>query len=614
MSYSILKNYIFLLLTLSIVSNAHSQKIDFNKNIVHLKDSGNFHKLIGLFKGKPNPLIDSTAIAINRYIKSVSNYTGKTIQSIQIEQRHFGYDVNKPLGDKQNNFIHLADQLHDKTNLNTIRKNIFFKVKDTLNPLIIAYNEKWLRDIGYLQDARILAYPNIEDSNKVDIFIITKDIFPIGLLLNYKGPKAFETKINTENLQDKGNAISISQNYDYARDKKLGWGLDYIGRNIMGSFMDIQAGAQSHAPNYANGMASATNIYVQGNKPLLHPLDKWTGGFNFQNTLNNKSYPIWNDSLYQSTLNYQLKLWDAYAGFQLLSRKIYYNIDHPRYLLQFRYLNKFFLERPSNYLNQIDKDYQNIEAYFTSLTIFKQKIIRTQYLYGFGRNEDLPTGKSIVITAGHYKREGQAIPYLGFQFSKYRLLKNEHYRLIKINAGSSYFENQLQDCRFLASIEQISKIHYLESGYRYRHMIHLSFAETLKNKFNEALLINSIYGIPQLHKERIRGGTRIAANWESIWYNSRTFLGFKKAPFVFANLTYIRTVGDPIKNGDIYSAMGGGIRVRNENLILGTIELKGYYFPRTNLQLSPWNLSLITNIRFKYSSSITEKPDFVTIN
>jgi hypothetical protein len=66
--------------------------------------------------------------------------------------------------------------------------------------------------------------------------------------------------------------------------------------------------------------------------------------------------------------------------------------------------------------------------------------------------------------------------------------------------------------------------------------------------------------------------------------------------------------------GDIYTAIGSGIRVRNENLIFGTIELKSYYFPRTQYQLSPWNISLSTNFRFKYNSSILTKPDFVEIN
>ena len=82
----------------------------------------------------------------------------------------------------------------------------------------------------------------------------------------------------------------------------------------------------------------------------------------------------------------------------------------------------------------------------------------------------------------------------------------------------------------------------------------------------------------------------------------------------FIKGTYLRTVGDPIQTGDIYTSMGTGIRVRNENLIFGTIELKGFYFPRTNLQVSPWNLSLLTNIRYKYNSSIIFKPDFVQIN
>jgi hypothetical protein len=347
---------------------------------------------------------------------------------------------------------------------------------------------------------------------------------------------------------------------------------------------------------------------------LLHPLDRWIYGFEIRQEKNRNAYNTWSDSLYKNALQYHLKHFDANIGYQLFIKNRIYQNDNLRYFLQMRYLENDFITRPIQYLEQIDRNYQSIQAYFGSITLFKQKIIRTQYLYGFGRNEDLPTGKSLMITTGHYNREGQSLPYLGIQLESYKLLKNENFRHAKLNLGSSYIDQQIQDFRFLASLESISKIHYLESGYRYRQILNLSFAQTLKNKFNEALLINSIYGIPQLNKERIKGGTRITANWESIWYNSRTFYGFKKAPFVFANLTYIRTVSEPIKNGDIYSALGAGIRVRNENLILGTIELKGFYFPRTNLQMSPFNISLMANIRFKYNSSLIEKPDFVAIN
>lgn len=609
MKHSILS--ILLLCTL-IVSNA--QNIRFKKDITELGDSSRVQKIINLLKGTPNPLIDSANLVINRYIQSIGSLEGKLIHSINIEQRHFGTDVDKPTVIKNNQFTEFANKLHDKTNSKTIQKNLFIKVGDTLSPLIVAYNEKWLRDLGFIQDARILAYPNKEDTNKVDVFIVTKDVFPIGGYFNLQETNKYALNLNVENINDIGNEFSISQNYDQKRKTVAGWGFDYITRNIAGSFLDIKTGAESYAPNYANKMASASYIFVTGNKPLLHPLDRWTYGFDIHQEKNRNAYNNWTDSLYTNTLQYQLKHFDANIGYQLFIKNKIYNNNHLSYFVQLRYLENDFTLRPIQYQSQIDRNYQSIQAYFGSLTLFKQKIIRTQYLYGFGRNEDLPTGKSLMVTTGHYNREGQSLPYLGLQLESYKLLQNESFRHAKLNLGSSYYETQLQDFRFLASVENISKIHYLKSGYRYRQVINLSFAQTLKNKFNEALLINSIYGIPQLNKERIKGGTRITANWESIWYNSRTFYGFKKAPFVFANLTYIRTVSEPIKNGDIYSAVGAGIRVRNENLILGTIELKGFYFPRTNLQLSPFNLSLIANIRFKYNSSIIEKPDFVAIN
>ena len=139
-------------------------------------------------------------------------------------------------------------------------------------------------------------------------------------------------------------------------------------------------------------------------------------------------------------------------------------------------------------------------------------------------------------------------------------------------------------------------------------------AQTLQNKYNEALLIYSNYGIPQLNKEQIKGGTRISGNWESVLYSAKTIYGFKSSPFVFANLTYIRAIDEVKKNGGVFTAVGTGTRIRNENLIFGTIEFKCFYLPRTDLQVSPWNFSFITNLKYKYNSTIIQKPDFVEIN
>ena len=601
------------LVCLHVLTYAQIRNIE--KNIALSKDSNLLNTIIKKFKGKPNPLIDSTFITLNKYAQQVALYEGKKIRSITIEQKHFGASVVNPNKIKVDALTKFADNLHNKTNEKIIRKNLFIHEQEILDPLVIAYNEKWLRDLPYIQDARILASLSSIDTNEVNLYIITKDIFPFGGSFNIRNADSYNATLSTDNANDKGNAFTLIHNFDKNREINTGWGFDYTHRNFKGSFTDITIGAKSFAPNMANGELSESTFYLNGNRPLLTPNSKWTWGFDFNNA-NNKNVFLskWSDSLFISSYNYSLHHFDVWIGYQLFSKQLSLKANNIHYFVQTRYFENLFQERPTDYLAQLDKNYQNIKALLGSFTLFKQKIIRTQYLYGFGRNEDLPTGKSMVITAGTYSRENNALPYLGMQLESYKLLKNENFRHTILSTGSSYNDGQLQDVRFIASIEQINKLHYLESGYKYRSIINISFTETLKNKFNEALLINSGYGIPQLNNERIYGGSRITANWESVWYNSRSFYGFRTSPFAFGNITYLRTVGQPIGSGDIYSSIGSGMRLRNENLIFGTIELKAFYFPRTNLQVSPWNISLITNLRYKYNSSIISKPNFVQIN
>lgn len=613
--HSFFRKIFTLLVLLCLHISIYAQIRNSEKNIAFSKDSSLLQTIIKQFRGKPNPFIDSTFINLNKYVQQVAKYEGKRIRSIQIEQKHFGAGLLNPANTKGDALTKFADKLHNKTSENTIRKNLFIKEQELVDPLVIAYNEKWLRDLPYIQDARILASISSVDTNEVDLYIITKDIFPIGGSFNIRNANSYTASLSTNNANDGGNAFTLNHNFDKNREINTGWGFDYTNRNLKGSFTDITIGAKSFAPNEANGDLSESTVYIRGNRPLLTPNSKWTWGFDWNNANNENVFPNkWSDSLFNSTYNYDLKHFDAWLGYQLFSNRISLAANNVHYFVQVRFLENIFKQRPTDYLAQIDKNYQNIEASLASFTLFKQKIIRTQYLYGFGRNEDLPTGKSMVITSGNYRREQSSLPYLGIKLENYKLLSNENYRHLTLSAGSSYADAQLQDVRFIASIEQINKLRYLESGYKYRSIINISFTQTLKNKFNEALLISSSYGIPQLNKERIYGGTRITSNWESVWYNSRSFYGFRTSPFAFGNITYLRTVGQPIDKGDIYTSIGSGVRIRNENLIFGTIELRSFYFPRTNRQVSPWNISLITNLRYKYNSSIISKPDFVQIN
>jgi hypothetical protein len=564
--------------------------------------------------GKPRPMVDSTKINLSIQIKTLQSYSGKRINSIVIKQQNLATNIDAKDAKLRDIFTKMGDALQSNTNKKRIKENLFFKEWDILDPSVIAYNEKWLRDLSYIQDAKISASITPYDTNQVDLLVVTKDLFNYGgeVLINDKN--AYSARINNINFFGTGNSIQLIQNFEKERNPKSGWGYDFGLSNILGSFISINAGVNQFGNNLANNVLSAKKNYISVQRPLLHPNSKWLGGMEYLETVNKNVFPGKWDTIFEQQLNYNLKHKDIWIGYQLTRQNKRIKLNEYRQFIQFRHFENNFIERPIDYLLQLDRNYQNLTANFISYTLVRQSVYRTRYLYGLGRYEDLPIGQSLTWTTGQYTIEKDKAAYLGFKFEQYKLSKKENYTHIVANIASSYINKSLQDFRFLTSLEQFSKLKYLNNGFGYRQILNLSFTQTLKNKYNEALRINSIYGIPELNREQIKGGTRLSANWETVLYNSRPILGFKSAPFIFGNLTYIRTMGDPILKGDIYSAFGSGVRVRNENLVFGTIELKGFYFPRTNQQLSPWNFSLITNLRYKYNSNIVEKPNYVEIN
>lgn len=564
--------------------------------------------------GKPQSMSDSARINLLKQIRSLKSYTGKIINSITIEQHDFLTSLDSKDSKMKDLFSKLGNSLQSNSNTRTIRENLFFKEWDVFDPSIVAYNEKWLRDLNYIQDAKITAIVTPYDTNQVDLLIVTKDLFSYGGEVLISNKDAYAAKLNSINFLGTGNSIQVIQNFENQRSPKSGWGYDFGLTNLMGSFISINVGMNQFGNNLANNVLSARKNYISVQRPILHPNSKWLGGMEYLETVNENVFPGKWDTLFDQQLNYNLKHRDIWIGYQLTNNKKQIKLNEYRQFIQYRHFENDFKERPIDYLLQLDRNYRNLKADFLSYTLVTQSVYRTRYLYGLGRYEDLPIGQSLTWTTGRYKIEQDRSAYLGFKFEQYKLSKKENYTHIIANIASSYVNKSIQDIRFLSSLEQFSKLKYLSNGYGYRQIINLSFTQTLKNKYNEALRINSIYGIPLLNKEQIKGGTRMSANWETVLYNNRPILGFKSAPFVFGNLTYIRTMGDQILKGDVYSAIGSGMRIRNENLVFGTIELKGCYFPRTNQQLSPWNFSLITNLRYKYNSNIVEKPNYVEIN
>ena len=152
------------------------------------------------------------------------------------------------------------------------------------------------------------------------------------------------------------------------------------------------------------------------------------------------------------------------------------------------------------------------------------------------------------------------------------------------------------------------------NNWYYRQFYSAGFTKQIAQALNQPLYLNSIFGLPYFNNGTIQADLRCTAKTEAVFYNLTKFWGFRLAPFIFADMCLVKPAKEEFSQSELYSAVGAGIRTRNENLVFGTIELKAFYFPRTIQDMGKWRVELNSNIRFKYSNIFSRKPDFIVAN
>lgn len=546
---------------------------------------------------------------------SFAPFKGKIIRSIIVEKLDFNRTVNDTSRNTRNLFSDIGNKLHPNTIEKVIKNNLFFVPGDTLYPALIADNERFLRDISYLQDARILIRKIKKNTDSVDIIIVCKDVFPVGGSAELGSSKLINFELNDDNLMGTGDRIAFKNMVDLDRSPHYGWGTEYLKRNIMGSFINLDFGYSNIEPGFNSGRKEETAIFIKADLPLVSPYSVWTGGYETSTRFTRNKYL--SDSLYRSDFKYEYRIFDSWVGYNIGAKKHiadrYQN--RKKTLLAIRSVYRNFTDIPNINKTIYNSLYSNLTSVLTSISVFEQDYYHTNFIYGFGRNEDVPEGFSMALTAGWTNKNNLSRPYLGFDYQRYYFNNKNAYINYLFKFGTYYNNNQLEDLSILTSLEYFTKLKKMKSSrWHTRQFLSGSITQLLRTKLNDPLRISSIYGLPEINNTSIKASTRITGSYESVFYNSWKFFGFSFAPFGFTNITYLRTSGTSVSDGDVYSAFGAGIRTRNENLVFGTMELRAYYYPRALENMNVWNIVFNTALKYKYNSQLIRKPDFAVVN
>ena len=184
-------------------------------------------------------------------IKNESPFTtfkGKVINQIQVNSVSYTTPFNDTMATGKKIKRAMEEALYNSTTNKTMLKNLFFNTGDTLYPYLIADNEKFLRELAFIQDARIIASIDPADTNGVIMNIQWKDIFPFGGSANIGSIQSFNAEVNHNNLLGLGDKIQINALYDLDRRPLAATGFEYTKRNLLGSFVNLTVGVDKFKP------------------------------------------------------------------------------------------------------------------------------------------------------------------------------------------------------------------------------------------------------------------------------------------------------------------------------------------------------------------------------
>jgi hypothetical protein len=322
------------------------------------------------------------------------------------------------------------------------------------------------------------------------------------------------------------------------------------------------------------------------------------------------------DSLFINDNRYEYYNIDAWVGFnknaRILNQQI--NDDRLRSLIGIRFLHNEFSKVPRKYEGQYYYQYADLTGILGSVSIFRQDFYKTQYVYGFGRNEDVPEGVDLSLTTGWTDKNQRVRPYVGLDMQLNYFTRRKNYFNYTIRLGGYSYHKQYEDISILGNIEYFSRLKQLSKNWKQRTFLMAGITTQIKKKLNEPLLLESQYGLPEYENINLGGDHRMTLKAETVFYNNWSLFSFRFAPFIFGNGTFLTPQGQPLKQTQFYNTIGGGIRSRNESLVFGTLELRAFFFPHKNFNGDRFRIDFNSNIKFKYNSQLIKRPQFIAVN
>jgi hypothetical protein len=210
--------------------------------------------------------------------------------------------------------------------------------------------------------------------------------------------------------------------------------------------------------------------------------------------------------------------------------------------------------------------------------ISQQQFYKERFLYRFELTEDVPEGLLLRIDAGVRKREGvRSEPYIGAEVARGRNYDGFGYLTATLAYGTFFHQGNPTDGVFRLELEYFTdKLTFGE--WHVRQFVNLRTTVGYDRVSAERLSLNGdqLFGFSS---EVASGARKTVLRSQTVLYTPFKLLGFRFAPVAFFGLGTLEEEQDRWLGRRIYPAIGIGLLVRNEYLLVKTFEVSIGFYP-----------------------------------
>lgn len=495
-----------------------------------------------------------------------------------------------------------GNNLQFKTNERVIRNNMLFDSGDKVDPELFSDNERILRTLPYIVDAKILVDKVSENSDSVVVTVITKDVWSEAFGLSTTDFTSGQLDIWNNNILGFGKEARHSIFWDDQEKQTLGYEGQFKVKNLYGSFTELHL-------DYLNRFGTKS-YFGKAERKFFSSNIRTAGGLEIGKTKSHGDIRI-GDTLLTNKF-YDVNYFDFWLGrsFPIPTKNLLLK-QKSNIVFSMRFINNDFKERPKETDDLFFHRFHKRTTYLGSIAFSKQSFRRSSLIYSYGRIEDVPYGALVNLTGGLEVNEFYTRPYLGLHASHSKSLPMGGYIYSGANFGG-FLRNQKIEQGVLG-INALYFSRLLNHGAnKSRIFVKTSFSRGINRFDDELISINNKEGIVGLRSDHLYGNQKILLNLESVTFSPYYIYGFRVAFYLFSDLGWICSTSQrPAYEGKFYTGHGFGFRFRNERLAFNTIQLRLAWYPKVPMDSNPSYIQFSGENRLRIENFFAKAPEII---